>query len=64
MLPLDGGHVVVATYERIRELFRPGKARYHVDMAKLLPVVYAVFALLVLLGVTTIYMDITDPVRL
>ena len=64
VLPLDGGHVVVATYERVRELFRPGKARYHVDMAKLLPVVYAVFALLVLLGVTTIYMDITDPVRL
>ncbi len=64
VLPLDGGHVVVATYERIRELFRPGRARYHVDMAKMLPVVYAVFALLVLLGVTTIYMDITDPVRL
>lgn len=64
VLPLDGGHVVVATYERIRELFRPGRGRYHVDMAKLLPVVYAVFALLVLLGVTTIYMDITDPVRL
>ncbi len=64
VLPLDGGHVVVATYERVRELFRPGKGRYHVDMVKLLPVVYAVFALLVLLGVTTIYMDITDPVRL
>jgi membrane-associated protease RseP (regulator of RpoE activity) len=64
VLPLDGGHVVVGTYERIRELLRPGKERYHVDMVKLLPVVYAVFALLVLLGVTTIYMDITDPVRL
>ena len=64
VLPLDGGHVVVATYERIRELLRPGRSRYHVDMAKLLPVVYAVFALLVLLGVTTIYMDITDPVSL
>ncbi|HAS11409.1 MAG TPA: zinc metalloprotease, partial [Acidimicrobiaceae bacterium] len=22
VLPLDGGHVVVATYERVRELFR------------------------------------------
>lgn len=64
VLPLDGGHVVVATYERIREAFQPGRQRYHVDMAKLLPVVYAVFALLVLLGVTTIYMDITDPVSL
>jgi membrane-associated protease RseP (regulator of RpoE activity) len=64
VLPLDGGHVVVGTYERIRELLRPGPERYHVDMVKLLPVVYAVFALLVLLGVTTIYMDITDPVSL
>lgn len=64
VLPLDGGHVVVATYERIREALRPGRERYHVDMAKMLPVVYAVFALLVLLGVTTIYMDITDPVSL
>lgn len=64
VLPLDGGHVVVGTYERIREAFQPGRQRYHVDMAKLLPVVYAVFALLVLLGVTTIYMDITDPVSL
>ena len=64
VLPLDGGHVVVGTYERIREALRPGRARYHVDMAKLLPVVYAVFALLVLLGVSTIYMDITNPVSL
>jgi len=64
VLPLDGGHVVVATYERIREAIRPGRERYHVDMAKMLPVVYAVFALLVLLGVTTVYMDIVDPVRL
>jgi len=64
VLPLDGGHVVVATYERIREALRPGRARYHVDMAKLLPVVYAVFALLVLLGVTTIYLDLVNPVTL
>jgi membrane-associated protease RseP (regulator of RpoE activity) len=64
VLPLDGGHVVVATYERIREAFRPGRQRYHVDMVKLLPVVYFVFAALVLLGVTTIYLDLIDPVSL
>ena len=62
LLPLDGGHVVVATYERVRELFTPKGVRYHVDFARLLPVVYAVFLLLVLLGVSTIYLDITDPV--
>ena len=64
LLPLDGGHVVVATYERIREAFTPGGERYHVDFARLLPVVYAVFVVLVMLGVTTIYLDIIDPVSL
>jgi len=64
VLPLDGGHVVIATYERIREALRPGPQRYHVDMAKLLPVVYAVFVMLVLLGVTTIYLDLVNPVTL
>ena len=64
VLPLDGGHVVVATYERIREFFLPRGERYHVDFARLIPVVYAVFAVLVLLGVTTIYNDIANPIEL
>ena len=64
LLPLDGGHVVVATYERIREIGRPRGDRYHVDFARLIPVVYTVFMVLVLLGVTTIYLDIIDPVTL
>ncbi len=64
VLPLDGGHVVIATYERIREALRPGRARYFVDMTRLLPLVYAVFVLLIVLGVTTIYLDLIDPVEL
>ena len=64
VLPLDGGHVVVATYERIRELGRPRGERHHVDFARLIPVVYAVFIVLVLLGVTTIYYDIVNPISL
>jgi len=64
VLPLDGGHVVIATYERIREAVRPGGGRYLVDMAKLMPVVYTVFVLLVLLGVTSVYLDLVDPVTL
>ena len=62
VLPLDGGHVVVATYERIREIGRPKGFRHHVDFARLIPVVYAVFILLVMLGVSTIFLDIVDPV--
>ena len=64
VLPLDGGHVVVATYERLREIGKRSGERHHVDFARLIPVVYAVFALLVLLGVTTIYNDIVNPIQL
>ena len=64
LLPLDGGHVVVAVYERIREIARPKGERYHVDFARLIPVVYTVFVLLVMLGVAAIYNDIVDPVSL
>ena len=56
--------MVVATYERIREFARPKGERYHVDFARLLPVVYAVFMVLVMLGVTTIYLDLVNPVSL
>jgi membrane-associated protease RseP (regulator of RpoE activity) len=61
LLPLDGGHVAIATYERLRS--RNGK-RYHADVAKLLPVAYAVVAILVVVGVTALYLDIVDPLSL
>jgi membrane-associated protease RseP (regulator of RpoE activity) len=56
--PLDGGHAAVAIYERIRS--KPGR-RYHVDMAKLLPLTYAVVMGLVVIGFAAIYLDIVDP---
>lgn len=58
LLPLDGGHVLVATYERIRS--RRGK-NYHADMLKLIPVTYGVLLVIVLLGVTALYLDLTHP---
>lgn len=61
VLPLDGGHVVVATYERLRELRLPRGQRYHVDMMRLMPIVYLVFTGLVLLGVSSVYLDIVNP---
>jgi membrane-associated protease RseP (regulator of RpoE activity) len=60
LLPFDGGHAAVAVYERIRS--RNGK-RYHADVAKLLPVAYAVVMGLIVLGVTTMYLDIVDPIN-
>lgn len=59
LLPLDGGHVVIAIYERLRS--RSG-ARYHADVAKLLPLTYVVLFVLLSVGVAALYLDIRDPV--
>ena len=58
MLPLDGGYVAIATYERLRR--RRGQ-EYHADVNKLAPVVYTFVAALGLLFVSTLYLDIVDP---
>jgi membrane-associated protease RseP (regulator of RpoE activity) len=55
MLPLDGGHVAIALYERVRPY-------YQADAAKLLPVAYGFMAVLLLLVVSAAYLDITHPV--
>jgi membrane-associated protease RseP (regulator of RpoE activity) len=60
LLPFDGGHVAVATYEKIRSMI--SGRRYYADFAKLMPVAYAVVLVLALLFVTTIYLDIVNPV--
>ncbi len=59
--PLDGGHAAFAIYERVRS--RKGK-RYHADMTKLLPVAYVAVMGLVVLGVTSLYLDIVNPIDL
>jgi membrane-associated protease RseP (regulator of RpoE activity) len=56
MLPFDGGHIVVATYERLRE--RNGQ-RYHADISKLLPVVYSLLIFMVAIMLSAGYLDIT-----
>ena len=61
LLPLDGGHVIIATYERIRS--RRGR-RYQVDVVKLLPLTYAVVMVLGLLFVSTLFLDLADPIRI
>jgi membrane-associated protease RseP (regulator of RpoE activity) len=61
LLPLDGGHAAVATYERIRSI---GGRRHMADVSRLLPLTYAVVVFLVLIGVSSIYLDIVDPIGL
>ena len=63
MLPFDGGHIAIATYERIREIGKPKGVRYHDDVAKLLPVVYGVLAVFLLLFLSAGFLDITRGVN-
>lgn len=59
MLPLDGGYVAIATYERLRS--RRG-LRYHADINKLTPVIYAFMAVLLFLMASTLFLDIAHPI--
>jgi membrane-associated protease RseP (regulator of RpoE activity) len=61
LLPLDGGHVVIGTYERLRSR---GGRRYHADVAKALPLAYLVMIVLLSVGLVAVYLDIADPINL
>ena len=61
LLPLDGGHVVIATYERLRSF---GGRRYRADVAKMLPAAYLFVILLVTVGLVALSRDIVDPLNL
>ncbi|MEO6826604.1 MAG: site-2 protease family protein [Microbacteriaceae bacterium] len=67
LLPLDGGHIAGALWEGIRRFFAkllrkrdPGP----VDMAKLMPVTFAVIILLGGMSVLLMYADIVKPINL
>ena len=65
--PLDGGHIAVVLWEKVRDFFRrlrglapAGPANYE----KLLPVTYAMAAVLMVIGGLVIVADVVNPVRL
>jgi membrane-associated protease RseP (regulator of RpoE activity) len=60
LLPLDGGHVAIATYEKIASMVK-GR-RVQVDVARLLPITAAVVAVIVFIGLSALYIDIVRPV--
>jgi membrane-associated protease RseP (regulator of RpoE activity) len=67
LLPLDGGHLAVVIFERIRAWFNRLRGRPDpglVDIQRLVPVSLLVFALLVGLGTLLIAADIFNPVHL
>ena len=67
LLPLDGGHVAVIVWERIRAWFARLRGRPDpglVDMAKLLPVSFSIFVVLMFFGIALILADIVNPVNI
>ncbi|MGA8978688.1 MAG: site-2 protease family protein, partial [Pedococcus sp.] len=67
LLPLDGGHVAGALWEGTKRGFarlsnRPDPG--HVDVAKALPVAYAVSSVLIVMSVMLIYADLVKPISL
>ena len=67
LLPLDGGHVAVVVWERIRAWFARLRGRPDpglVDMTKLLPVSFSIFMVLMFFGIALILADIVNPVNI
>ena len=60
LLPLDGGHIAIATYEKIRSVI--SGTRHAADPNKLLPVTYAVFGLLIVVQIIAVVRDIYEIV--
>jgi membrane-associated protease RseP (regulator of RpoE activity) len=67
LLPLDGGHIAIVIYERIRSRIARWRRRPDpglVDYMKLVPVSFSIFMVLVVFGVMLILADIVNPVSI
>lgn len=67
LLPLDGGHVAGAVWEVLRNgvnRLRGRTAGGPVDIARLLPLTYAVSVVLIAVGALVIWADIVKPISL
>jgi len=56
LLPFDGGHAAIATYERLRS--RRGRTPYRADINKMVPVALATMALLGFIFLSSLYMEV------
>lgn len=67
LLPLDGGHIAVTIYERIRNMFRNRRGLPDgapVDYMKLMPVTYVVIVVFIGFSLLTLTADIVNPIQL
>jgi membrane-associated protease RseP (regulator of RpoE activity) len=59
LIPFDGGHLAVATYEAIATRVR--RRRVQVDYAKLMPIAVATISVLAFIFLSSLFLDITKP---
>jgi len=67
LLPLDGGHMAITIYEKIRDSIRRamGKAKgAPIDYTKLLPLTYVVLLLGGGVTLLTVIADVVNPIQL
>jgi membrane-associated protease RseP (regulator of RpoE activity) len=67
LLPLDGGHIASALWQGVKN----GWARVRalpvprpVDVARMMPIAYVVFVLLMGMGLLLMYVDVVDPIKI
>jgi Zn-dependent protease len=67
LVPLDGGHIASALWQGIKNgwarLRRLPKPRY-VDVARMMPLAYGVFGVLIIMGAILVIADIVAPVSI
>lgn len=67
LLPLDGGHIAIAAYEKFRNMFRKARgmvAAAPVNYLKLMPATYIVIIAMVGFTLLTVTADLINPIRL
>jgi membrane-associated protease RseP (regulator of RpoE activity) len=67
LLPFDGGHIAIAAFEKIRNLFRSARgmvAAAPVNYLRLMPATYVVLVFVVGYMLLTVTADLVNPIRL
>jgi membrane-associated protease RseP (regulator of RpoE activity) len=67
LLPLDGGHIASALWQGVKNAsakIRALPVPRPVDVARMMPIAYAVFVLLMGMGLLLMYVDFVDPVKI
>jgi len=67
LLPFDGGHIAVAVYEKLRNMFRTARGLVPggpVDYGKLMPATYVILFVVVGYMALTVTADLVNPIRL